>query len=324
MMHPDRPKARLRPHYKTAAAAMVLTTLCSAANAQKPPGFDELRPTPPSATNAPASLQAQRSMVAVAAGSCRIGRDSAADQSPLHIVQLQAIRIDRTEVTSQAFAEFLSALGLDVRGTSSIVVLDARHGPPAALQLVKEDGEGSGRYPIFALDDDQVRIVLRAGRFIAAPGYETHPVAETTWAGARVYCRWRGARLPTEAECQAAARGNDQFPWGDEAPSAAHAFVSGRAGITAPVGTRPADASPAGALDMSGSMAEWTSSLKRPFPYRTDDGRESPTAAGERVTRGGDYIYDRSPQKLPVSHRNGFSNAPERGHRHIGFRCAAS
>jgi iron(II)-dependent oxidoreductase len=76
-------------------------------------------------------------------------------------------------------------------------------------------------------------------------------------------------------------------------------------------------------LDMAGSLAEWTSSLRRPFPYIGADGRESPTTAGERVTRGGDYVYDRSARTLTVSHRNGFSNAPERGHRHIGFRCAA-
>ena len=63
--------------------------------------------------------------------------------------------------------------------------------------------------------------------------------------------------------------------------------------------------------------------MKRPFPYAANDGREDPRASGERVTRGGDYIYDSRPNVLTATHRNGFSNAPGRGHRHIGFRCAA-
>jgi len=74
---------------------------------------------------------------------------------------------------------------------------------------------------------------------------------------------------------------------------------------------------------MSGSLAEWTSSLMRPYPYDPDDGREAAGQSGERVTRGGDYLYDADPLTLTATHRNGFSNAPGRGHRHIGFRCAA-
>jgi len=42
------------------------------------------------------------------------------------------------------------------------------------------------------------------------------------------------------------------------------------------------------------------------------------------VTRGGDYVFDNDSETLTATHRTGFSNAPERGHRHIGFRCAAT
>ena len=115
-----------------------------------------------------------------------------------------------------------------------------------------------------------------------------------------------------------------RYPWGNASPDRTRVFVSGRTGVTHPVGGRPAGASPSGALDMSGSLAEWTSSLMRPYPYDADDGREAPDRSGERVTRGGDYLYDAEPATLTATHRNGFSNAPERGHRHIGFRCAAA
>jgi iron(II)-dependent oxidoreductase len=308
----------------TFAASLALVV---PARAQAPPDFTALRGTPFDAAAESASAQAHRDMVAIPAGSYPIGRDTGpADQRPRHMVPLAAFRIDRTEVTNAAFAEYLNALDLGLRGSLGIGRIATDGGAPRAVALLQEGREGSGLYPIIALDDEQVRIELRNGRFAAAVGFEDHPVAETTWAGARAYCTWRGARLPTEAEWEAAARGTDDrmFPWGDASPNASRAFVSGRSGVTAPVGGRPAGASAFGVHDMSGSLAEWTSSLNRPFPYDAFDGRELPTAAGERVTRGGDYVYDRSARGLTVSHRNGFSNAPERGHRHIGFRCAAS
>ncbi len=64
------------------------------------------------------------------------------------------------------------------------------------------------------------------------------------------------------------------------------------------------------------------SSLFKPYPYDATDGREDPNAAGERVTRGGDHVFDVAPDQLKGYFRDGFSRNPRRGHRHIGFRCA--
>ncbi|MGF1553241.1 MAG: formylglycine-generating enzyme family protein [Paracoccaceae bacterium] len=264
-------------------------------------------------------------MLAVPAGRYPLGRDDGPrDARPAHAVDLAAFAIDRTEVTNAAFAEYLDALGLGLRADVEAGALRPGDVDGRAFGLLAEGREGGGRYPIIALDDDQARIGLRGGRFAPTPGYEDHPVTETTWAGARAYCRWRGARLPTEAEWEAAARGPDGrlYPWGEAAPDDRLVFTSGRTGRTAPVGSRPLGASPVGALDMAGSLAEWTASLKRPYPYDPGDGREDPRASGERITRGGDYRYDTAADELTAVHRDGFSNAPERGHRHIGFRCA--
>lgn len=309
------------------AVAMAALVAPAMAASGAPPDFSTLRSAAMTPDAAPFSTAAAEAMAAVPGGDYRIGRDdAAADQAPAHLVALSPFKIDRTEVTNAAFAEYLNALSLDVRSDFLAGAFQPSDADGSARELLREGRRSSGLYPIIALDDDEARIQHRDGQFEATPGFEQHPVAETTWAGARGYCDWRGARLPTEAEWEAAARGADAraYPWGDEQPDPTRAFVSGRTAETAVVGERPAGASPVGALDMSGSLAEWTSSLKRPYPYDALDGREDPEAAGERVTRGGDYRFDMSPATLTASHRNGFSNAPERGHRHIGFRCAVS
>ncbi|MGL4237469.1 formylglycine-generating enzyme family protein [Tabrizicola sp.] len=311
---------------RTVSIAVLSLSLALPAKADAPPDFARLAAEPPSPASAPESLAAQGAMLSVPAGNWTIGRDDARrDQRPAHTVALETFGIDRTEVTNAAFAEYLNALGLQVAGDFAAGEAGSAGLAPEVLALLAEGAEGSGGYPIIALDDAQARIGVTGGRFVVTPGYEDHPVTETTWAGGRAYCLWRGARLPTEAEWEAAARGADDrpYPWGDAAPDAARAFVSNRTGETAEVGGRPDGAGPFGALDMAGSLAEWTSSLKQRYPYDPADGREDPALPGERVTRGGDYMYDSDPETLTVSHRNGFSNAPERGHRHIGFRCAA-
>ncbi|QYX57585.1 formylglycine-generating enzyme family protein [Roseovarius sp. SCSIO 43702] len=266
-------------------------------------------------------------MIPVEGGIYTLGRDNGpASEAPAHTVQLQGFRIDRTEVTNAAFAEYLNALAIPVAAQFEGGNATRDHLSDESAALLMEEQRSSGLYPIIALDDPQARIGYSDGAFRPTPGYENHPVTETTWAGARAYCAWRGTRLPSEAEWEAAARGADAslYPWGNTAPDQSRVFVSGQTGVTAEVGSRPAGATPSGVLDMSGSLAEWTSSLKRPYPYDPADGREAPDRAGERVTRGGDYIYDAGSATLTATHRDGFSNAPGRGHRHIGFRCVAN
>lgn len=305
----------------------IATGAVGALQGKNPPDFTQLDAASMTADSAPHSAQAQQAMRPVPAGTYMLGRDDGPRvEQPAHSVELQAFRIDRTEVTNAAFAEYLNALAIPVGQAFEAGQASRRHLSEDHALLLIEGREGSGLYPIIALDDAQVRIGFDDGAFRPTPGFEDHPVAETTWAGARAYCAWRGAELPTEAQWEAAARGTDGrlYPWGDAAPDQARVFISGRAGVTGPVGERTAGASPFGALDMSGSMAEWTASLMRPYPYEAEDGREAPDQPGERVTRGGDYLYDAQADSLTATHRDGFSNAPGRGHRHIGFRCVAS
>ncbi|MDX1513456.1 MAG: SUMF1/EgtB/PvdO family nonheme iron enzyme [Gammaproteobacteria bacterium] len=291
-------------------------------SAQEPGPLPALRMDPMAA---PLSAAAQAAMVPIPGGEYPVGHDRGrSDARPAHRVKLGSFAIDRTEVTNAQFAEFLNALGLEVRSDFAYSRARREHFSERSWPELMEQGIKPGLYPLIGLDDDQVRIEVRDGRFAAARGFEDHPVAETTWRGARNYCDWRGARLPTEVEWEAAARGftGRTYPWGNQAPSPTLAYFGYPSGVTAPVGSRPDGATPEGVLDLAGSLAEWTASLYRQYPYDPGDGREDLEAAGERVTRGGDYVFDIDADQLTGYFRGGYSRAPQNGHRHIGFRCA--
>jgi len=237
-------------------------------------------------------------MVAVPAGTFIMGRnDGPDDERPAHSITLPAFQIDRLPVTNAQFAEFLNA-----RGHST--------------------AQGERFYDY---DDNDARIHLVKGKYIADRGYENHPAVESTWLGAREYCAWRGQRLPTEAEWEKAARGSDRrmYPWGDVAPDRTRAQFAARFNDTAPVENFPAGASPYGVLGMAGNAWHWVSSAYRPYPYRADDGREDLTPGPVRSTRGGGH--DSYAGEITTTQRGrNLSRNPRAGHHNIAFRCAKS
>jgi formylglycine-generating enzyme required for sulfatase activity len=278
----------------------------------------------------PASGTQHAAMVQISAGTYPIGSPAEhplANRAamPAHTVSIRAFKVDRTEVTNAQFAEFLSALPVKAMGTALGGKLTSANIAPPDRALLLEFSSRPSPYTIIDLDDEEARIGVKDGRFAPNTGHDDHPVTETTWSGALAYCQWRGARLPSEVEWEAAARGMQgrPFPWGDAMPTPEFAVIGLASGTTVPVGSRPKGATPDGLLDMGGSLLEWTSSLDRPYPYRADDGREDLTQPGERIVRGGNYIFDDTPDKLVAWNRTVAWRNPATGHRQIGFRCAA-
>ena len=105
------------------------------------------------------------------------------------------------------------------------------------------------------------------------PGKEKHPVVNVSWRDAVAFCDWlatatgKPLRLPSEAEWEKAASWDAGMaekrilPWGNVFDADKCNSKEGKAGGTTPVGQYPNGASPFGALDMSGNVWEWTSSL---------------------------------------------------------------
>jgi len=207
------------------------------------------------ASSTPASGQL---MVLIPAGNYTIGSDVSADSRPVHQVSLRAFRIDRHEVTNAQYAEFLNSLGIQPMQDAAAGQVRDRNLPQRAVPQLIEGSEGRQQQPLIALDDEHTRIGIQNGMFVAQSGYEDHPVTETTWRGASEFCRWRNARLPTEVEWEAAARGVQGriYPWGNEPPTPNRAIYGRRSGETSPVGTHSAGATPDGIHDMAGNVAE--------------------------------------------------------------------
>jgi formylglycine-generating enzyme required for sulfatase activity len=87
----------------------------------------------------------------------------------------------------------------------------------------------------------------------------SRPANCVSWTQAKAFCAWSGKRLPTAREWEKAARGLDgrRYPWGNEVLAGAARLEDIR---SVDVGSYPAGASPYGALDMVGNVAEWTDS----------------------------------------------------------------
>ncbi len=238
-------------------------------------------------------------MVAVSAGEFVMGSDPSKDsdaymdEQPQHRLALPDFRIGKYPVTNAQYQRFVAA---------------KEYRPPGHWT----DG----------------KLALWQG---------SHPVVNVSWHDAIAYCAWltettgQTYRLPTEAEWERAARGDDarKFPWGGKTADERLCNFGMKVGETTAVGSYPAGASPCGALDMAGNVWEWTSSLwgkdwLKPefgYPYDSTDGRENQNAPDtmKRTLRGGSF--GNGAQLVRCAYRA--RNSPNFRLDDIGFRVVS-
>lgn len=118
---------------------------------------------------------------------------------------------------------------------------------------------------------------------------QNRPRENINWFEARDFCMQRQVRLPTEVEWEYAARGPDglRYSWGNDFDDQ---YVPLDNKQTYNVGSIAGDLSWVGAIDMSGNVSEWVSSIYQGYPYQANTQHEdlsNPDAS--RVARGGSY-----------------------------------
>jgi formylglycine-generating enzyme required for sulfatase activity len=175
----------------------------------------------------------------------------------------------------------------------------------------------------------------RAEDTLATGGYfnyghplrDAHSINGVSWFGAQRYCAWLGARLPTEAEWEFLARGEDgwRFPWGNELPDCSPNRNRLRPQVCPTDGTRaPAHqflASATNLAAMGGGLWEWVADWYGPYAAGAASNPGGPEEGDARVQRGGSWATD-DPLEYRAAYRA--SMPPESQSSDVGFRCVRS
>ena len=255
-----------------------------------------------------------------------VDEDLADDVRPPHKVKLSSYCLDEKEVTVAAFRSCVkSGNCLRTKNMNEVAF------PGATPKMVEE---------------------LSKLCNYGADGKDDHPMNCIDHKSAQAFCETEGgrvadggARLPTEAEWEFAARGSGQrvFPWGDEAPGPERLNACGSEcaaweesvgltsygtmyetddghAATAPVGSFPKGASSNGVLDLAGNVWEWTADWYGPYAEDEQSDPKGPEEGTDRVVRGGGF-NGLKPSWAKPAYR--FKIDPESRSHGIGFRCAA-
>ena len=280
-------------------------------------------PAPPVAASCPDG------MTKIDGGSYFMGSDEAGaepNQKPPHQVKVAAYCLDLTEVTVAAY-KACSDKGNCLRAGRQNLWKDIKKAQQDLYDPLCNESDPAGR--------------------------ASHPVNCVDYAQASHFCEQRGARLPTEAEWELAARGFDgrTYPWGDDAPNEKLLNACGRECVawmkahpdpdspvtppmfdgddgfpnTAPVGSFPRGKSFFGNQDMVGNVWEWVADWYADYDPASAETPEvdpkGPAIGTSRVIRGGAWNGSR-PSWVRPSYR--YDAPPSMRSYGLGFRCAKS
>jgi serine/threonine-protein kinase len=307
-----------------AAALLAIRSLTKASPASPPPEVataptmtEEMRPSPvppptkiqetpiPTESFEIGSISTRDSdgmaMMYVPEGDFLMGSNTYDDEKPIHPVTLDAYWMDQTEITNKMYA------------------------------LCVQDGgcQAPVRTGAYWVND-----------YYGNSQYGDYPVVNVDWNMADAYCGWAGARLPTEAEWEKAARGTDSrtYPWGEGIDCSRANFDVSCGFHTTEVGTYTTGKSPFGLFDMAGNVWEWVMDWYDSKYYRNSpsDNPQGPSNGLYKVLRGGSWVhvgnftpagdsggdwYNYKSDLRAADRGRGVTSATDFS---IGFRCARS
>ncbi|MCB8953327.1 MAG: SUMF1/EgtB/PvdO family nonheme iron enzyme [Ardenticatenales bacterium] len=249
-------------------------------------------------------------------GSTDADANAASDEKPQHEVYLDAFWMDETEVTNDQFAQFTAAASYETTA-------EQEGGGYIYTSSGWEYTEGADwQHP--------------QGPGSSLDGLGDHPVVLVSWQDAAAYCEWAGRALPTEAQWEKAARGEDGriYPWGDTFDGTRLNYCDSNCEFdwkdtsvddgyarTAPVGSYDAGASPYQALDMAGNVWEWVADWYDSGYYQNAPARNppGPASGSYKVLRGGAWNYTSINKTARTASRSEL--APTVLDDSLGFRC---
>ena len=259
--------------------------------------------------------EAWRPSVTIPAGIWQVGSDRHyPEERPARQITLPTFRIAASPVTVEAFTTFVAATGH---------ITTAEH---------------AGGSSAFAMSDGPVDLSdpSQWWRFAVGTtwrdGAPDHPVTHIAQPDAQAFADWAGARLPSEAEWEVAARGGlpgADYAWGDELMPDGQLMANFWDGSfpwwhardaagTSAVGAYPANGY--GLYDMIGNVWEWTTTAAALPP----GGCCAPAASSDDllILKGGSFLCaaEYCQRYRPAAR---IAVAPDFTAAHIGFRLAA-
>ena len=283
------------------------------------------------------------------------------DEFPSHKVKLDGFWIDQTEITNSEFMDFVNETNYITTAEIKPTWEEIKNQLPPGIQKPHDSlfvasslvfKPSTNKVP---LSDVSTWWEWRKGANWKHPFGEgssikeimNHPAVHISYFDAVEYCKWKGKRLPTEAEWEFAAKGgknNVNFTWGNGSLSSS--FLNSWEGdfpffntikdgyyYTAPVKTYIPNGY--GLYDMAGNVWEWCSdwydynyykkneslSINPKGPNQSFDPQEP--YSKKRVLRGGSFLCNSSYcSGYRVTAR--MKSSPDSGMSHTGFRCACN
>lgn len=253
------------------------------------------------------SNDVETGMVKIPAGYFYMGAEGWGEfEAPIHEVYLDDFWMDINPITNYEFSKFVQATQYVTTAEKRGFAWGYKNGKPSEIK-----GLNWSTY--------------------ATPDRDNHPVVLVSWYDANSFAKWKGKRLPTEAEFEKSARGGlygKLYPWGDDAPSEQYCNFNKTVieiPPTTPIESFPPNAY--GLYDMCGNVWNWCQDWFGEQYYADfSNGKAGlqhlgPEYGSSKVRRGASFNIIQN-FRLRCSNRGAY--LPDQYAVNIGFRCAKS